>query len=102
RLAGGFPGGTVRTQRTAKRVSALGAVPVVADVGSDAVLEHGPYDVVLGLVGADNLHNSLRALNPGGRICFVGVGAGAKCSLNVLRLMNVRGRIHGSTLRSSP
>lgn len=62
--------------------------------------EHGPYDVVLELVGAPNLPADLSALAPGGRISVIGVGAGAKAEVNLLELMGKRARIHGSTLRA--
>src|SRR5215211_4371861 len=64
------------------------------------VEEHGPFDVILELVGAPNLGADVRALAPGGRIAVIGVGAGAKAELNLVALMGKGGRIHGSTLRS--
>ena len=60
--------------------------------------DHGPFDVVLELVGAPNLPADLRSLAPDGRLCVIGVGAGAKAELNLLELMGKRARIHGSTL----
>ena len=101
-LAGAFPVATVRNEKMAAHVARLGAVPVVAEAGSDAAAASGPFDVVLELVGAVNLNQSLRSLAHRGRICFIGVGAGPKCEFNALHLMAKRGRIHGSTLRSSP
>ncbi len=62
--------------------------------------EHGPYDVILELVGAPNMPENLTALATGGRICVIGVSAGAKSELNLLALMAARARIHGSTLRA--
>lgn len=102
RLVGATPVATVRRTEMADRVTALGAIAVVAESGSDAAHGHGPFDVVLELVGAANLANSLRALAHGGRVCFIGVGAGPKCEFNALHVMNRRARIHGSTLRSAP
>jgi NADPH2:quinone reductase len=78
-------------------VAELGADEVVAP---DAFVEHGPFDVVLELVGAPNLPDDLRSLAQGGRIAVIGVGAGAKAEVNLLQLMDRRARIHGSTLRS--
>jgi len=72
----------------------------VAVVEPADVADHGPFDVVLELIGAPNLATDLRTLAPGGRISVIGVGAGAKAELNLLELMNRRGRIHGSTLRA--
>jgi NADPH:quinone reductase-like Zn-dependent oxidoreductase len=66
----------------------------------DGFEEHGPFDVVLELVGAPNLPGDLKSLAELGRICVIGVGAGAKVELNLLALMGKRARIHGSLLRA--
>ena len=58
--------------------------------------------MILELVGAPNLSENLDALAIGGRICIIGVGAGAKTEINLHKLMGKRGRIHGSTLRNRP
>jgi len=55
---------------------------------------------VLELVGAPNLAENLAALATGGRICVIGVGAGARTEIDLLALMGKRARIHGSTLRA--
>jgi NADPH:quinone reductase-like Zn-dependent oxidoreductase len=89
---------TVRDERRRPGVAALGAT-AVAPEGFGG---HGPFDVVLELVGAPNLPDDVAALAPGGRIAVIGVGAGAHAELNLLALMAVRGRIHGSTLRARP
>jgi NADPH:quinone reductase len=89
---------TVRSDASRAGVAALGAT-VVAPEG---FAEHGPYDVVLELVGAPNLEDDLRALAIGGRISVIGVGAGFTADVNLLALMAARGRIHGSTLRARP
>src|SRR5436305_6527902 len=59
----------------------------------------GAYDVILELVGGDNLRTNLEQLNLKGRIAVIGTGAGATAQLHLGRLMAARGRIHGSTLR---
>ena len=64
--------------------------------------DHGPFDVILELVGGPNLAGNLQALATGGRITVIGVGAGPKAELNLLALMGKRARIHGSTLRVRP
>jgi NADPH:quinone reductase len=86
---------TVRDEELREAVSALGA-RVLAPEG---FATDGPFDVILELVGAPNLAQNLDALALMGRICVIGVGAGAKAELNLLALMGKRGRIHGSTLR---
>jgi putative PIG3 family NAD(P)H quinone oxidoreductase len=89
---------TVRGEEMREAVAELGA-DVVACEG---FAEHGPFDVVLELVGAPNLGEDLESLALGGRIVVIGVSAGAKCELNMLALMGKRARIHGSMLRSRP
>ena len=81
--------------------------PPVAELGANAIApegfeEHGPFDVVLELVGAPNLAANVGSLATGGRIVVIGVGAGAKAELNLLALMGNRGRIMASTLRARP
>jgi len=80
----------------------------VADLGAHQVLdpegfaEHGPFDVVLELVGAPNIPADLDALATGGRIVVIGVGAGAKAEVNLLALMGKRALLRASTLRARP
>jgi NADPH:quinone reductase-like Zn-dependent oxidoreductase len=79
--------------------------PDLDDLGATAVdpatfVEHGPFDVVLELIGGPNLADDVRSLATGGRISIIGVGAGPKAELSLLDLMGKRGRIHGSTLRA--
>src|SRR5690606_39582103 len=77
-----------------------GRVEVVEPEGFGA---HGPFDVVLELIGAVNLDADVKALAVGGRIAVIGVsGGGSKAEVNLLALMAARGRIHGSTLRARP
>jgi putative PIG3 family NAD(P)H quinone oxidoreductase len=89
---------TVRREELRDEVAALGAEAI----DPESFAEHGPFDVVLELVGAPNLESNLGALNTGGRIAVIGVGGGAKAELNLLALMGKRARIHGSTLRARP
>jgi NADPH2:quinone reductase len=90
---------------TVRRAEQRGAV---AELGADAVLEpdgfeeHGPFDVILELVGAPNLKGNLKALATQGRICIIGIGAGARTEVNLQALMAARGRVMGSTLRARP
>jgi NADPH:quinone reductase len=96
RAAGARPTATVRNEQHRDAVAALGA-EVIAPEG---FAEHGPFDVILELVGAPNLAENLQAIATGGRISIIGVAAGAKGELNLLALMGKRARIHGSTLRA--
>jgi putative PIG3 family NAD(P)H quinone oxidoreductase len=89
---------TVRAAERRQQVADLGAVAIdPADMG-----RRGPFDVILELVGAPNLVANLDALAVGGRLCVIGIAAGAVGEINLGVLMSRRGRIHGSTLRSRP
>jgi NADPH:quinone reductase len=98
RAAGARVTATVRNEQLRDPVRALGA-EVLAGEG---FAEHGPFDVILELVGGPNMPENLLALSTGGRISVIGVAAGAKSELNLLALMGKRARIHGSTLRARP
>lgn len=89
---------TVRNPDLRSGVAALGATVIEPDDFAD----HGPFDVILELVGAPNLAGNLQALATAGRISVIGTGAGAKAELNLGSLMMKRSRILGSTLRARP
>lgn len=88
---------SVRDPARHEEVAALGATEVVVP---DEVPDHGPFDVVLELVGAASLPPALGALATGGRVSVIGVGSGSRIELDLLRLMRSRARIGGSTLRA--
>jgi len=98
RAAGARVSATVRREELREQVAALGAEAIAPE----GYAEHGPFDVILELVGAPNLAENLQVLATGGRIAIIGVSAGAKGELNLLALMGKRARIHGSTLRARP
>jgi putative PIG3 family NAD(P)H quinone oxidoreductase len=98
RAAGARVTATVRNPDHRDKVAELGA-EVIEPEGFE---QHGPFDVILELVGAPNLPTNLQALNTAGRIVVIGVGAGAKTELDLRALMQKRGRIHASTLRARP
>jgi NADPH2:quinone reductase len=111
--AGGVGTAGVQLARaTGARVSATVRNPdlrdAVCELGADEVLEpegfaeHGPWDVILELVGAPNLDANLDALGMEGRITVIGIGAGAKGELNLGKLMARRGTIRASMLRARP
>jgi NADPH2:quinone reductase len=98
RAAGARVTATVRNAELRPEVAALGADAIDPE-GFD---EHGPFDVVLELVGAPNIGGNLNALATGGRIVVIGVGAGFKAEVNLLAVMGKRATIGGSTLRARP
>ena len=87
------------TPTCATGVAALGAHEVIDPEG---FAEHGPFDVVLELVGAPNLPGDLQALATSGRIVVIGIGGGAKAELNLGALMGKRATVRASTLRPRP
>ena len=91
---------SVRSVERRLEVAALGGDIQVIDPGDAGA--HGPYNVVLELVGAPNLPTDLAALATGGRISVIGTGGGSRAEVNLGLLMRARGRIHGSTLRARP
>jgi putative PIG3 family NAD(P)H quinone oxidoreductase len=98
RACGACVTATVRREELREPLAAMGA----RAIEPEDFAAHGPYDVILELVGAPNMAENLQALETGGRICVIGVSAGAKSELNLLALMGKRARIHGSTLRARP
>lgn len=90
---------TVRNPDLREAVSRLGAHAVV---DPEDFAEHGPFDVILELVGAPNMAANLKSLSTGGRVVVIGVGGGFKADVNLLTLMGKRGSIHASTLRARP
>jgi putative PIG3 family NAD(P)H quinone oxidoreductase len=98
RAAGARVTATVRRESSREQVAALGADAIAPEDFAG----HGPFDVILELVGAPNMPDNLNALASGGRVVVIGVSAGVKTELNLLALMGKRARIHGSTLRARP
>jgi NADPH2:quinone reductase len=98
RAAGARVTATVRNPDHHQQVADLGATVIEPEGFS----EHGPFEVILELVGAPNLQDNLSALSTNGRITVIGIGAGATGELNLGLLMAKRGRIHGSMLRARP
>jgi NADPH:quinone reductase-like Zn-dependent oxidoreductase len=89
---------TVRNEAVRDQVAELGATVIACEEFG----EHGPFDVVLELVGAPNLADNVNALAMNGRIVVIGIGAGAKGDLHLGALMMKRGTIRSSTLRPRP
>jgi NADPH:quinone reductase-like Zn-dependent oxidoreductase len=97
-MAGARVTATVRNEHARDQIAALG----VHAIEPEGFVEEGEFDVILELVGAPNLSDDLDALAVGGRVCVIGLGAGAVAEVDLRKLMGKRGRIHGSTLRNRP
>jgi putative PIG3 family NAD(P)H quinone oxidoreductase len=95
-MAGARVTATVRREGAREQIAALG----VNAIAPEGFGEEGPFDVVLELVGAPNLADNLKALAECGRVCIIGIGAGAKTEINLALLMGKRARLLGSTLRA--
>jgi putative PIG3 family NAD(P)H quinone oxidoreductase len=98
-LAGARVCATVRSERLRPEVLALGADVATAP---DDFAGHGPFDVVLELVGAPNLAANLESLALRGRVVVIGIGAGARTEIDLRVLMSKRGHLMASTLRARP
>ncbi len=97
--AGAHVTASVRNTDAHAACVALGADVVIEPDGFE---QHGPFDVVLELVGAPNLKGDLKALATNGRIVVIGVAAGAKTEINLMALMSKRASLRASTLRARP
>jgi NADPH2:quinone reductase len=97
-VAGARVTATVRNLDVRERVAEFGAEVIDPDEFTD----HGPFDVILELVGAINLHGNLKVLETGGRLVVIGTSAGAKAEINLGLVMMKRVRLYGSTLRARP
>ena len=96
--AGASVTATVRNPDLREAVAAFGAEVIEPEGFGD----HGPFDVILELVGAPNMPGNVAALNTLGRIAVIGIGGGAKAEVHLGALMGKRGRIHASMLRARP
>jgi NADPH:quinone reductase-like Zn-dependent oxidoreductase len=77
-------------------VRSLGSIEAVTP---DQEAEHGPFDIIVELVGgADCLHR-IAQLRTGGTYVIVGVQGGQSAPLPMFELMLRRGTIIGTTIR---
>lgn len=93
---------TVRGADKARAVAAFGADLVIDAAAGDfteAVKGFGGADVVIDIVGGDYTDRNLICLKPKGRLVQVGVGAGAKVTVDLFRIMQKQLIVTGSTLR---
>lgn len=88
---------SVRDPERRGTVADLGAQEVI---GVEDIEDHGPFDVVLELVGAASLPRVLGALALEARVVVIGVGSGSRLELDVRTLMGARATLGGATLRA--
>jgi len=87
---------TVRNEQLRPEVATFGAMVVPPE----DFATHGPFDVILELIGAPNMPANFDALAMQGRIVVIGVGGGGDASVNLLAVMQKRAVLRGSTLRT--
>jgi len=100
--AGARAFGCLRSTDAHARIEELGAQAVAPDEAVDRVRAAGGADVVLELVGAQNVPVDLEALALKGRVLIVGTGAGADAAFSLRALMGKRARLIGTGLRVRP
>ncbi|TYB49372.1 NAD(P)H-quinone oxidoreductase [Actinomadura chibensis] len=92
---------TVGSAEKAARCRELGA-DVAVNYREDDFVEHGPYDVILDLIGAKYLARNVDALAVGGRLMVIGLQGGARAELDIGKLLGKRAAVHATTLRARP
>jgi len=92
---------TVGSARKAERCRDLGA-DVTVNYREEDFVEHGPYDVILDVIGAKYLARNVDALAVGGRLMVIGLQGGRKAELDIGKLLAKRALVHATALRSRP
>ncbi|WP_432086265.1 NAD(P)H-quinone oxidoreductase [Streptomyces sp. bgisy095] len=90
---------TVGGPEKAARARELGA-DVAIDYRTEDFAEHGPYDVILDVVGGDYLERNVRSLAADGRLVVIGLQKGLEGQLNLAEIVFKRASVHGTTLRT--
>lgn len=99
--------GTTRSHEKAESIEHLADHVVVPgpDGFADRVLDltagHGA-DVVVDLVGAAYLQQTVACLATGGRVALIGLVGGSRVEIDLNRLLRLRATLTGSTLRARP
>lgn len=97
-MAGAEVVASVRRETLHAPLSTL--VPTAQLVTPDHEHEHGPYDLVVELVGGQDSLQRISWLRPYGRVLVIGVGAGHHVPISLFDLMVHRARLIGSTIRA--
>lgn len=92
---------TVGGSDQAARVRDLGA-DLAINYRTEDFVEHGPYNVILDVIGGHHLQRNVHYLAPDGRLVVIGLQNGLEGELNLAELLLKRASVHGTTLRSRP
>ncbi|MER5401311.1 NAD(P)H-quinone oxidoreductase [Streptomyces sp. NPDC002599] len=90
---------TVGGPEKAARARELGA-DVTIDYRTQDFAEHGPYDVILDVVGGQYLERNIQSLAADGRLVIIGLQNGLEGQLNLAEIVFKRISVHGTTLRT--
>ncbi|AJE80973.1 quinone oxidoreductase [Streptomyces albus] len=90
---------TVGSPEKAERARELGA-DLAIDHRTQDFTEHGPYDVILDVVGGSYLAGNVRSLAADGRLVVIGLQDGLEGRLNLADMVFKRLSVHGTTLRT--
>ncbi|MGD6747521.1 NAD(P)H-quinone oxidoreductase [Streptomyces sp. BH106] len=90
---------TVGGPEKAARAKELGA-DVAVDYRAQDFTEHGPYDVILDVVGGQYLERNVQSLAPDGRLVVIGLQDGLEGRLDLADMVFKRLSVHGTTLRT--
>lgn len=93
---------TVGSQEKQDAVKALGATIAVNYKEEDflEVLKAIGMDVILDMIGGDYYEKNIDLLNPDGRLVYINSMGGAKVTANLMKIMQKRLTVTGSTLRA--
>ncbi|MGW2870308.1 NAD(P)H-quinone oxidoreductase [Kitasatospora sp. NPDC001119] len=92
---------TVGGPEKAARALELGA-DLTIDYRTEDFANHGPYDVILDVIGGEYLQRNVHSLAPDGRLVVIGLQNGLEAPLNLAELVFKRASVHGTTLRTRP
>lgn len=93
---------SVRSPGAGDALAAAGAIVASPDKVGAELAALGGANVVLELVGAQNLENDFGVLAMKGRIVIVGTPAGADGAISLRALMGKRASLYGTMLRARP
>ncbi|MFD4017929.1 NAD(P)H-quinone oxidoreductase [Streptomyces sp. SH5] len=90
---------TVGGPEKAGRARELGADEAI-DYRTEDFADHGPYDVILDVIGGDYLERNVRSLAADGRLVVIGLQKGLEGSLDLAEIVFKRASVYGTTLRT--